>query len=112
MRAKTKKKREKELNERDSHEYFFIGVALEFRRPIQAFVPCLLHDGRSGLGLCFIQCDDAIEIDLAVQARLDGWRQVVGVVVTIVVIATATVMMVIVMVRHVECLGGKVDSWC
>lgn len=62
------------------HEQLLIGGGNEFRFGVEALRPCLLADGAPAVGCVFVEGYEGVEVDLGSKNILEGWCEVVGVV--------------------------------
>jgi hypothetical protein len=100
---------------RDVHQQLLVGIAAELGLGVQSLVPRLFADFASRARGALVQCVDGVKIDLAVEAVLQGWRDVVRVIVGAVGVAVvmAVTFVFVVAVRHGVCsalLDGCLNS--
>lgn len=68
---------------RHRHEDLFIGAALQLGFGVEALGPCLLADCATAVGFIFVERDELGEVELFVEDVLEGWSDVVAVVVAV-----------------------------
>jgi len=89
------------------HEELLIDITFEFRLFVQSLRPRFLHNGRTGLGLDFVQCGYAFKVNLFVQVRLQCWLKIVGMIMVIIAVTMPVgvpTVVVVMVIRHVDCM--------